>query len=442
MSAAAAHSAEAGVIESRPAARASGLVLAGAAAAVWLGFLAVNGPAEGNDTAGYLRLADAFRQGQIITSFRTPGYPLVLACMQAGAAALGIDFRLATAVLQTLALAGLGTWLVHDLGVRLSGRRLGGAIAAVLVATDADLQQFGLTLLPEAVTVVLALATLWRRIDDGGWRRASWGLGLLALVRPNLAVLALAFALLDAIRLRRVRALLVMAPTLALVGSWWLVSWAAGADPLRPYRWFVPMHTFGTVYEAGLWQRLPDGPERGAVAEARARGLDPYKAAAAIEQRLGPGSVARVARATVRADPVGYARVRAGYVKAIFRQGSWMRAELMQLAHPSPIVVGYVGAWRDRYRKLLFASFPLFVVLLAAACWRGLGFPAAAEAFRGVLGPFVLVLFATTALASLSNYDLGRLGLAFRPVNALLWGLACGWVVTRVAERLARLRRE
>src|SRR5207244_8029981 len=142
-------------------------------------------------------------------------------------------------------------------------------------------------------------------------------------------------------------------PAVLLIALWWVASLATSAAPLRPYRWFVPMHTFGTVYEADLWTRLPEGPERRLIADARARGVDPYQAARALEAAAGPDSPLRVARTAIRADPLAYARVRGGLVKEVFRQGSWMRPELIQLAHPNARAIGAVTAWRERYRKVV-----------------------------------------------------------------------------------------
>lgn len=410
--------------------RATGLGLATGATVVWLGFLAANGPAVGNDTAGYLRLADALAAGRIITSFRTPGYPLLLAALQHLVAPLGLDLGWTVAIVQTVLLAGMGTWLVFDLGVRLTDRTGVGALAAVLYAADADCQQFGAALLTEGPTVVLALAALWLRVRDHEWRRAAWLLAGLALVRPNFAVFPLAFAALDWVRVRTAGIVVeVLWPSAVLLPLWWAASLASGANPWRPYQWFVPVHTFGTVYEAGLWERLPEGRERALVARLRARGVDPYGAVAVIERELGPDAVGRLARAAVRADPLGYLGARARLLRQVFKQGSFLRPELIQLRHPDPRWLGALDVWRRPYRGLLYASFPLFVCLLALACWTGLWWAPAVTPFRHVLAPFVVVLFVSTAASSLSNYDVGRLGLAFHPVNALLWAMAVGRAV-------------
>jgi hypothetical protein len=418
--------------------RAAGLVCAAGATAFWLGFLWANGPAVGNDTEGYLRLARALAQGQVITSFRTPGYPLVLAGLMQVASAARVDFATLVAAVQTLLLAGAGSWFVFDLGVRLTGRVAAGVLAAALFAGDADLQQFGAAQLTEALAVFLAVWALHSRIRDGGWRRAAWILAALALVRPNFAVFPVVFALLDAVRLRRPSvAVELLGPAAILIPLWWIVSLGSGANPWRPYQWFVPVHTFGTVYEADLWRRLPDGPDRALVARLRGRGVDPYRAVEVIERERGPGSAGRIARAAVAAAPLGYAAARARLLRHVFRQGSFLRPELIRLRHPDARWIAAIRAWRDAYRDLLYASFPLFLVLLGLAWWNGLGWPAAVGPFRHLLGPFVVVLFVSTAMSSLSSYDVGRLGLAFRPVNGLLWAMA----VVGVAVRAGRWRR-
>jgi hypothetical protein len=137
------------------------------------------------------------------------------------------------------------------------------------------------------------------------------------------------------VRLRRLRAVLApLWPTAVLLAAWSAIALAYGADPARPLRWFVPTHTFGTVYEAGLWMRLPDGPERRLLADEKARGHNAYQAAEALEALAGPGTRAAVAQEAIRADPLGYAAARAALLPLEFRQGRWADAELFQYAHP------------------------------------------------------------------------------------------------------------
>ena len=65
------------------------LVLGAVSAGDWLMFVAANGVARGNDTRAYLRLADALWSLRVVTSARTPGYPIFLVACRAVAAALG-----------------------------------------------------------------------------------------------------------------------------------------------------------------------------------------------------------------------------------------------------------------------------------------------------------------------------------------------------------------
>ena len=410
-----------------------GLLLGAASAGAWLTFVAANGFARGNDTRGYLRLADALWSLRVLTSARTPGYPIFLVACRALAAALGTDLGWVVAVLQTILLAGVTTVLVHDLGWRLTTRPGIGALAAALFALDVDLQQYGATMLTEALMVTLTVAMVSLRLRDGTWRRAAWLLAALALVRPNFVVFPLAFAGLDALRLRRLRAVLApLWPTAVVLAVWSAVALASGADPARPLRWFVPMHTFGTVYEAGLWMRLPDGPERRLLADQKARGHNAYQAAEALEAFAGPGSKATVAQAAIRADPLGYAAARAALLPLEFRRGSWAEAELFQYVHPDAALLHVLSRFHSRYRGLFYGSFPLFLVLLGMFAANGFGWPVARAAGREVIVPFVAVLFVSVGLSSLGTYGVGRLAIAFHPFDALCWACASGALAHRL----------
>jgi len=406
----------------------TGLVISGAAAAFWLAFGLANGPTEYDDTPAYLRLADALQHLHIVTSARTPGYPLLLIAGRALTAVSGMDFLRSVLVLQVVLLSGVTTYLVYDLGFRLSRRIAVGALAALLVAADADVQNFTGYLLSESLTVTLAVLALWLRLRDDGWRRAGWVLAYLALTRPNYVLLPFVFAALTLVRVRRLSPALQAAwPTAAVLAAWWLVVFAGGGDPFRPQKWFVPMHAFGKVYEQDLWMKLPDGPERRLLAGERARGRDPYHAREALERLAGPGSAWRLTRAAIRADRLAYVGVCASTVRRAFRQASFLHP-----AHPRARWLRSVGAWRAVYRGALYASFPFFLLLLAGACANGLGWPDSREAFRWVLMPFTAVVLLTTAVASMGYWDVGRLSLGFHPVNAVLWALlvvrVCDWL--------------
>jgi hypothetical protein len=114
----------------------------------------------------------------------------------------------------------------------------------------------------------------------------------------------------------------------------------------------------------------------------------------------------------------------------------------MQPAHPHPRLLTAVAAWQRAYRHVLYASFLFFLALMVGACWWGLGWPAAVESFRTVLGPFVAVLLVSVSVSSLSSYDVGRLALPFRPFYCLALGLAtsAGFERSRrVTRRLAAI---
>jgi len=173
-----------------------------------------------------------------------------VAC-RALAAALGTELGWVVAVLQTILLAGVTTVLVHDLGWRLTTRPGIGAWRRFSSRSTLTCNSTAPTVLPEALTVTLTVAMVSLRLRDGTSRRAAWLLAALGLVRPNFVVFPLAFAGLDALRLRRVRAVLApLLPTAVVLAAWSAVALTSGADPARPLRWFVPMHTFGT-YDVG-----------------------------------------------------------------------------------------------------------------------------------------------------------------------------------------------
>jgi len=180
----------------------------------------------------YLRLADALQHLHIVTSARTPGYPLLLIAGRALTAVSGMDFLRSVLVLQVVLLSGVTTYLVYDLGFRLSRRIAVGALAALLVAADADVQNFTGYLLSESLTVTLAVLALWLRLRDDGWRRAGWVLAHLALTRPNYVLLPFVFAALTLVRVQRLSPALQAAwPTAAVLAAWWLLVFAGGGIP-------------------------------------------------------------------------------------------------------------------------------------------------------------------------------------------------------------------
>ncbi len=413
-----------------------GLAVSVVAALGWLAFGLANGPATGNDTFSYQRVADAFANGRIVTSMRPPGYPLFLVACRGLASLLGAPTEVVVLVMQTLLLSGVATFLVYRLGCALTGGVTAGVVAATLFAVDPDVQQYGSTVLSEALTVSLVVVTLWLRIHDGHWWRAAWGLALLALVRPNYAPIPLAFALWDLARLRMPGVLIAAAgPTVLCLAVWYAVALGAGANPFRPQQWFVPLGVFGKVYDSGLWEKMPDGPMRQAVATERAKGSDPYHAVRALIARFGARGFRDLGLAAVRADPLGYAYQVSRVPKAAFRQSNFERHELYQPSHPRPALLAAMHVWHDVFRGVFYASFPLFLLLLAVACWNGLGWPNAIAPFREVAVPLVVLILGTTAIASLSTYDVGRIALGMRPVYCLAIGLGVAWGVERVRSR-------
>lgn len=398
-----------------------------ASAALWLAFLAANGPALRPDTKAYLRVADGFWSLRIITSPRMPGYPLFLVAGRAVATLLGTDFPTTVAVAQTLLLSGLGTALVFALACRMTGRTAIGFAAALLFALDADVQWFGAALLTEALVVTLVLVMAALRLRDGTWGRAAWVLAALALIRPNFVAFPVAFAALDALRLRTPRALLApLLPTVAVWAAWWIVASAAGADPSRPHTWFVPIHTFTKVYEGDLWRALPDGPERRLIAEQRAHHVDVIRAAAALDEASGPGSVLRVARSAIRADPVAYVRVCLALVPLEFRYGTWAEVDEMGFTHPQATLLHRMRRFHARYRGIFYGSVWVLAALLALACWNGLGWDGVILPVRRVIAPFVVVLLVSVAFSSAATHAIARLAIALHPFNALLWAAAGG----------------
>ncbi len=419
-----------------------GIGVAVATTSLWLAFLAANGPALRPDTHAYLRVADGFRDFRILTSPRMPGYPLFLVAVRALADRLGTDFATTVAVVQTLLLAALGTGLVFALASRMTGRTAVGVAAALLFALDTDVQWFGAVLLTEALTVTLVAGMAWLRVRDGRWRRTAWILAALAVVRPNFVVFPFAFGLVDALRLRRPRALLApILPTIVVLATWWTVASAAGADPARPLTWFGPIHTFTKVYESDLWRALPDGPERRLLADQRARGVDASRAADAVESAAGPGSVLRVARSTIHADPSGYVRVCLAVIPLEFRGGTWSDVAEMGFTHPQPALLRRVRRFHAKYGGIFygsFVSFVLFVALFAGACWNGFGWDGVAQPFREVFAPFVATLLLSVAFTSAGTTSIARLAVEFHPFNALLWAAALGRAGQHAAAWWAR----
>jgi hypothetical protein len=416
--------------------RAVGIAASLIGVALWGGFGAQRGLARFNDTPSYVQLADALESLRVATSDRTPGYPGFLLACRVLAKGLHVDPDATVLALQVLLLAGVGTYLLFDLTLRLSGSPAAAALAALLYVGDADLQHFSSALLTEAFSVALVVVMLWLRERDAGWRRAGWVLGLLVLTRPNFVAFPIVFAALDVLRARRpALAAPVLAPTLLLLLAWSVLSIASGADPLQPEKRFGSLHAFGKVYEAGLWRSLPDGPEKSLIEREAARGHDVYAIADALEAAEGRDALRRVARTAVGAHPLKYASACLGVLPTAFRQDSfWVNP-------PKPPLLAPVQAWRlVLYRRAFYRSFTLFVALLAVATYDGAGFPRATDYFRAVLTPFTVTLFVTIALWSLGTEGVGRIALPAHPVNCILWSLALVRIGTWAVRRRGHAR--
>jgi 4-amino-4-deoxy-L-arabinose transferase-like glycosyltransferase len=148
------------------------------------------------DSEQYLLLGDGIRHrlsyswNHELNTFRTPGYPLLLAVLD--------DNVTAIVVVQAF-LAGLTVLLVGLVGARLFNSRVGLLGAALLAVDVPSIFSSGVVMSEVLFTfsVVLAAALVWDRTSDGGWetedrrprrmpRAAAAGLvlGFAALVRP------------------------------------------------------------------------------------------------------------------------------------------------------------------------------------------------------------------------------------------------------------------
>jgi hypothetical protein len=394
------------------------------ATASWLAFALANGWSDCPDSGGYLQVAEALRRLDFVTatSNRMPGYPLFLNAAHGLGALVGVDPIHVAIFLQVVLVAGVGTWLVYDLTLHLSGHAGVATLAAGLFAADVDVQNLATTILTEPLSIVLVLVFLWLRIRDGGWRRARWGLAALPLVRPSFAIFPVAFAALELARHRRLASAAgLLWPAGVVAGAWLAVSVASGADPITPHRAVGAFHTFGKLYVAGLFEHLPPGRDRTVLVRQRAAGHDAYRA---LRVLLGGTShffpewkhLRRINRRAIKADPAGYLWACLAAVPPAFTQPSWYAS----------LQLDGLNAWRAIYRATFYGSFVLFGVLLGLVAWNGLGWPRAREPARHVLVPYVAVLLVSTAFASLADYELGRLAITVHPPTAMIWALALG----------------
>jgi hypothetical protein len=424
-------------------ARWPGVVLAVCAAGSWLAVSLSIGPRLFQDTKGYLALADAFARFSTI-SFerpdRMPGYPVFLLGCHALAHLIGAEPMRLVVVVQTLLLSGLGTYLVYSIGARIGGGKgMVGVLAALLFATDPNVHLFGASLLTEALTIVLAAAMASLRLRDGHWRRAGWITAGNTLIRPNFLTIACALALFDALRLRRASAAVAPAgPSILVFLSWIALGTLGGAHPLTAFRQDHALCDFGAIYEADLWQRLPDSPYKQVLAQARADGRDGYQAAAIITGSptpWNPGTawhpLREIANQVMWADPAGYVRMRARIARVAFETAYW-RWDVLRVLFPS--LAGL--AWL--YPKLLYGSAFLFVPLLLGALWNGLGWPEAAAPCRALLAPYIVAVFATTSWLAMGTDEVSRLVISTHPFCALFFALGAGAILSLLGERIAK----
>jgi len=416
-----------------------GVTIGVLAAGFWLVYGISRGATGYGDSASYIALADAISRGLTVDTVRAPGYPLFIAFCRGLAALLGTDELRVLVVAQVILCAGLSTYLVYDIGWRLTQRRSVGTIAALLMAADVDLQHFTSAVVSESLSVALAVGSLWLRIRDQSWRRAAWLIAALVLTRPNLVFLPLAFAVGEAVRTRRILgALRPLWPTAVVTGVWLVGTVLRGGDPLTASEYFGPLHAFGKVYESKLWREIPDAGEREVVADAKRRGLDVYQAAAAVADAPGGWkNLASVASDVVRVDPIGYLRACVDVVPRELRQRTYWPRGTQSWGRSARFGERFSWMerwWRPVYHTAFYGSFPLFLGLLALAWLNGLGWPGAVRAMRDTLVPFVAVLFFSVAMLSLGVEEVARLALSFHPVNGLVWALALGrtWEALRV----------
>jgi len=427
---------------------APGVAIGVFASGFWLIYGISHGATAYGDSASYLAVADAIWRGRSVATVRTPGYPLFIVGCRGLAGLLGVNDMRLLVVAQVILCAGVATYLVYDIGLRVTQRRSVGTIAALMVAADVDVQNFTSAILSESLSVTVAVASLWLCIRDRGWRRAGWLLALLVFTRPIFIFVPAAFAACEMIRTRRIRASVQpLWPTCAAVCVWAMCTAPWGGTAFAALEYFGPLHAFGKVYESKLWREIPDEGERKVVADAKRRGLNVYQAAAAVTN-AGERTLWSVAADTIRADPLGYMAACVDVLPKALRQRTyWPRGiESWGRSTRWKERFAWMGRWfGPMYHAVFYRSFSLFLGLLAVAWLNGLGWPGAVSAMRDTFVPFVAVLFFSVAIFSLGAEEVGRLALASHPINGLLWALASvrTWdtVRTLLATRVRASRR-
>lgn len=395
-----------------------GLVIATGAAAFWLAFARTTVPAVFDDSVEYIALADALARLRPITSVRTVGYPIVLVALRPLAWALGARELETVVAVQALLLSGVATYLVYLIALHVSGRRAVAAVAVVLFATDVDVHNLGATILTEPLTILLALWMTWWRLRDASWRRACWVLAWLVLTRPSFLPLPVGLALVDAVRLARLRPAWTLAwPSVALVLASSLALRLSGADPtgFRGHAWLA---VFGKVHAAKAWSHLPDSPERQWFE--KVDGLNMYDAASNFERDHGADALRRATLAAIAEAP--FAVVRA-CLEVIPKEFTSQTTYIEEGWHGDVRWTWWVYRWHAIYRGIFYASFALFVALVTSAAVNGVRTPGAVAPMRHVIVPYLVFLFTSVAALSLADYEVGRLAITFHPFFAILLAL-------------------
>jgi hypothetical protein len=218
-----------------------------------------------------------------------------------------------------------------------------------------------------------------------------------------------------------------------------LFAQATGGSPIDASRRIQALCQFGTAYEAQLWTALSPGELKTTLEGAATAGRSAYGAAGTLtgqREPWNPGAdwhpIATAAAAMIRADPLGYVWARLSLIPPAYRDSARLWTVLANAKPSWPLDPWQVFALLYQvYRSVLFGSFSLFVVLLVVALWNGWRFAEAVAPMRLVVVPLLVSIWASTAMLSLSDYEIRRLGLPAHPLIALVWALVIAHVLGR-----------
>jgi hypothetical protein len=416
-------------MRSRPESLAPAIVATLAVATSML-FSPVAGPRVGYDSLGYLKFADTLQAFGVV---RRAGPAGVSAAHPRRAGAARYANSLAVPRRSGRAPAGLAPLLAYG-SAGATGRRSVGLLAAVLVATDLDLQHFARAVMTEAPATTLVLLALWLRLRDDSWRRSAWALAAAVTMKPYPASAVLVMGALDALRLRRPFVLVAsVGPTALLVGGWLALFTIAGGRPIETARRIRAFTDFITIYQAGLFTGTVQPAYALYFADAARRQVNAYEAAKWLtgsEHPANQGSSWQVLRSladtAIRKRRSEYVAVRLAVVPY-----AWSGWQQFRPRAPEPVYT-----WRRAYGALFFGSLWVLAVLALLAVWNGLGWPRALPTMRVLVVPTIVVVLVTVASMSAGTYEVGREVILVRPLGTLLW--AC--VLGHVAEVIALLR--